>query len=483
MRRFLMTCLGTIAAAMITFTVGVILPSNAMAQAIAPMQQPAAGWRIPSNDGIQQLLAERMQHNGVGIVVGVVEPAGMRIVSHGRSGAADHRTLDGDTVFQIGSLTKVFTSLLLADMVERGEVKLDDPAQQYLPRGVKMPQRGRPITLLDLAAHRSGLPSMPTNLRLDADPNPVEAYSVRDLNDFLSTFTPPTVPGEKYEYSNLGVSLLGRMLGGRAGKPYETLLRERVLTPLGLASTAITVNRSMAARLAPGHDRYLQPVYTWEMKTLQASGSLRSTTNDLMQLVAAYLGHRKTPLRDALQLQLATRYPTDPRQALAWGAQKIDGREVYTHEGGKQGYRSAIAFDTGSRTGIVVLTNARTDDRPTALAMHLLMGRALPPAPVAPAPKRIEKLEKRTLEGFAGRYRLNSEEELIVVRKGDHLLIDYTGEGYGMEFLASGQRDFFYNVGNDEITFQVDAAGRVTGLWLYDDGKPAGKYRVAAREP
>jgi CubicO group peptidase (beta-lactamase class C family) len=482
MKRLRLPHLATAAAAMVTFIIGLVLPMRATAQISTVTTGTPAPWRIPSDDMIEQLLAERMQHNGVGMVVGVIEPAGIRVVAHGRSGATNRRRLDGDTVFQIGSLTKVFTSLLLADMVQRGEVMLDDPAQKYLP-DVKMPQRGRPMTLHDLSVHRSGLPSMPTNLRLDADPNPVEAYSVHDLNDFLSSFTPATAPGEKYEYSNLGASLLGRLLAERAGEPYEKLLRERVLQPLGLTSTAINVDRSMAARLAPGHDRYLQPVYTWEMKTLQASGSLRSTANDLARLVAAYLDRRNTTLHDALQLQLATRYPADARQALAWGAQKIDGREVYMHDGGKQGYRSAIAFDTQSGTGIVVLANARTDDRPAALALHLLTGRALPPAPAAPLPKHLEKLGRKALDGFAGHYRLGPEEELIVIRKRDHLLIDYTGEGYGMEFLASGRHDFFYNVGNDEITFQVDDAGRVTELWLYEDGKPAGKYRVAVREP
>jgi len=137
-------------------------------------------WVIPSNEAIEKLLAERMEHNGVGTVIGVIEPAGKRVVVYGRSDAANKRPLDGDTVFQIGSNSKAFVGLLLADMVRRGEVAFDDPAQKYLPAGVKMPQRGRPITLLDLATQRSGLPSMPNNFRLEADPNPIEAYSVDD---------------------------------------------------------------------------------------------------------------------------------------------------------------------------------------------------------------------------------------------------------------------------------------------------------------
>src|SRR5687768_6632479 len=117
----------------------------------------ARDWDIPSDDAIRRLLAERMRHNGVGIVVGVIEPRGRRVVAHGRSGA-EGVALGGDTVFLIGSVTKAFTTLLLAEMVRQGEVGLDDPAANYLPAGVRMPQRGRPITLRDLATHVSGLP-------------------------------------------------------------------------------------------------------------------------------------------------------------------------------------------------------------------------------------------------------------------------------------------------------------------------------------
>jgi D-alanyl-D-alanine-carboxypeptidase/D-alanyl-D-alanine-endopeptidase len=448
-------------------------------QAAAPASQ--AVWTIPSDASIHALLEERMHLNGVGAVVGVIEPDGHRIVTYGKSGAANGRPLDGDTVFQLGSLTKVFTGLLLADMVQRREVALDDAAQKYFPPGARMPQRGRPITLLDLITHRSGLPSMPTNFRIDADPNPVEAYTVEELWQFLSTFEPPREPGEKYEYSNLGVSLLGRLLALRAGMDYEALLKQRVLKPLGMDSSGVTVDRKMSARLAPGHDRYLQPVHTWEMTTLPASGSLRSSTNDMLRFLDANLGNRETVLKDAITLQLATRSPADPGQALAWGARKIGDIEIYSHEGGKQGYRSAVAFDLKAHTAIVVLVNARTDDRPAALALHLLTGRVLPPVPAPPAPRKVVKLSARVIAKYAGLYRLGDGSMLNVVAKRDHLIIDYDASGYGLEFLPNGEREFFYNVGNDEITFQLDNKGEATGLLLYPDGKDVGKTQFAQR--
>ena len=450
------------------------------AQDFTPPATASAAWVIPTNEQIRNLLAERMRHNGVGTVVGITEPAGRRIVVFGRSGAADGRPLDGDTVFQIGSVSKVFVGLLLADMARRGEVSLDDPAQKYLPRGVTMPQRGRPITLLDLSTHRSGLPSMPDNFRLEADPNPVEAYTVDDLWQFLSRYQLTREPGEKYEYSNLAVSLLGRLLARRAGKDYETLLKERVLEPLGMRSSAITPSAAMNKRLAPGHDHYLQPVYVWEMRTLQASGSLRSTANDMLRFVSAYLGEPRTRLSDSMALQLRTRFPENGASALGWGVQKIGEREIHTHEGGKTGYRSAASFDLRTRTGIVVLQNARTDDRPTALALHLLTGRALPPVPEAPPPKPVVRVAPETLQRYAGRY-CARDGMVRVVHKRDHLRVSYRDGDEGLEFLAAGDREFFYSPGNDDITFEVDASGAVTGMRIYGDGKAAGSFDLAPR--
>ncbi len=153
-------------------------------------ESPDVHWRLPSDDQVRAMLDERLQRNGVGIVVGLIGPEGRRVIASGRSGAPNGRALDGHTVFQIGSLTKTFTSLLLADMVQRGEVALDDPLQKYLPSDVQLIVRGRPITLLDVVTHRSGLPSMPDNLRVDAEPDPIAGYTSAQLEEFLRRFQP-----------------------------------------------------------------------------------------------------------------------------------------------------------------------------------------------------------------------------------------------------------------------------------------------------
>lgn len=454
--------------------------STAATTSDAPAIADAASgqtWTIPSNEDIRRLLAERMQHNGVGIVVGVIDAGGRRVVGHGRSGAADGRPLDGETVFQIGSVTKVFTSLLLADMVLRGEVALDDPASDYLPAGVGMPEQGRPITLRDLATHRSGLPSMPTNLSLYGEPDPYEAYSVGQLYQFLSGYTPDREPGAKAEYSNLAVSLLGRLLARRAGMDYEALLQQRVLQPLGMSSTSIALSSDQLRRLAHGHDRYLRPVRTWEMRNMPASGSLRSTANDLLKFLAACLGYEDTPLRQAIDLQLRERVPADSGwQALGWF---VTSAGIAVHAGGKQGYRSAVAFDPATGRGVVVLANARTDDQPIGLAVHLLTGKALAAAPPAPR-KDIIAVDRETLDGYAGHYRIAPDRIIEVARRDSHLLLHTPGQGV-WEFFPTAAGHFFLNTGNDELSFETDADGRVTGLVWYGDGRDGGEGTPATR--
>src|SRR5580700_3787583 len=197
---------------------------------------------VPSTHEIREILVRRIdeQKQAVGIVVGVIEPNGRRVVAYGNLANGDPRTLDGDTIFEIGSISKVFTSLLLADMVNRKEVTLDDPAAKYLPENVTMPERsGKSITLLDLSTHSSGLPRLPSNLKLKDPFNPYAGYSVDDLYQFLSSYTLRRDPGSEVEYSNLGAGLLGHLLAYRAGTDYESLIGTRITRPLSMPDTVL----------------------------------------------------------------------------------------------------------------------------------------------------------------------------------------------------------------------------------------------------
>ena len=164
--------------------------------------QPAGSAPAPLSDAdITRILADRIdvQRQSVGIVVGTLEPSGRRVLSYGHPAKDDPRRVDADTVFEIGSITKVFTALLLSDAVERGDVSLSDPVSKYLPATVKVPQRGRAITLGDLASHVSGLPRLPTNMKSANPRNPYADYTVDQLYAFVSGYELPRDAGAQYQ--------------------------------------------------------------------------------------------------------------------------------------------------------------------------------------------------------------------------------------------------------------------------------------------
>src|ERR1043165_8486898 len=204
---------------------------------------PAAAGPGPSDEEIRQMLVTRVtvQKQATGIVVGIVGPGGRRLVAFGTMGTGDPRPVDGDTVFDVGSLTKVFTALLLADMSRRGEVAHEAPVSKYLPPdGVKVPKRGgRPIALVDLATHTSGLPLRPTNLPSNDAENKYAGYTVELMYQCLSSLAAGGDLETRYEYSNLGYGLLGHALPPRARGSYAELRRARITEPLGQADTRI----------------------------------------------------------------------------------------------------------------------------------------------------------------------------------------------------------------------------------------------------
>jgi CubicO group peptidase (beta-lactamase class C family) len=342
--------------------------------------QPVARTAL-SDSAIAEIVRERVESGQqAAIVVGILENGARRVIAAGTR-VAGGDSVDAQTVFEIGSITKVFTATLLAAMVQRGEVRLDDPIAMYLPPTVRVPSRnGRQITLLDLATQHSGLPRLPGNLRPADEENPYADYTVEKLHAFLSGYTLPRDPGEKFEYSNLGVGLLGHVLARRAGTDYETALRERVLDPLGLRDTRITLSPSLAERLATGHTARRRVAKNWDLGVLAGAGALRSTADDLLSFVAAHFdsGSALAPaMRMTLQPRRAVAATGSDSIGLNWMLVRVDGRTVAWHNGGTGGYRSFLGIDPGRRRAVVVLTSSATsaDD----LGMRLLRNEGSPP--------------------------------------------------------------------------------------------------------
>ena len=440
---------------------------------------------VPSDAEIRTILVDRIdvQKQSVGIVVGVIEPAGRRVVSYGHLAKNDPRSLDGDTVYEIGSITKVFTSLLLADAVRRGEVALTDPVAKFLPANVKMPERsGRAITLQDLATHTSGLPRMPSNFSPKDPANPYADYSFENLYTFLSGYQLPRDAGSEYEYSNLGGGLLGHALTlATRSTDYETMVATRVAAPLGMTNTAITLSPAMKSRLAVGHGSMLQPVANWDLTALAGAGALRSTVNDLLTFLAANLGEVKTPLEPAMADMLKVKRPTltpNLAVALGWHVLTTNGKEIVWHNGGTAGYRTFIGFDQKARVGVVVLSNTGTAAGPDDIGRHLL-DTALPLlAPQAPAKTRTEiAVDPQMLEKYTGRYQLAPVAVFTVTRDGGRLFVQLTNQPK-FEVFAESEKDFFLKVIDAQITFETDAAGKPAALVLHQNGRDQRAKRI-----
>ena len=240
----------------------------------------------------------------VGLVVGLLVRDECLCLGYGKVDQGSALPPDAGTVFEIGSITKVFTAALLAEMAGRGEVRLDRPVAELLPPGVRVPSyRGRAITPAHLAEHTSALPRLPGNLLATATDmkNPYRDYRVTHLHEYLSGAAIGFPPGTGVAYSNLGAGLLGHALALRAGRPFEDLLAERVLRPLGLADTGITLSADQEARLAPGHTAKGEPTPNWDIPSLAGAGALRSTAAEMLTFLRANLDPPGTPAGAALR--------------------------------------------------------------------------------------------------------------------------------------------------------------------------------------
>jgi serine-type D-Ala-D-Ala carboxypeptidase/endopeptidase len=306
----------------------------------------------------------------VGIVVGVVRDGRSEVFGFGRPSFQDDEPPDGRTIFEIGSITKVFTAVALADMAREGVVGLDDPVARLLPEGVRIPERGgRQITLRMLANHTSGLPRVSAKELANGlvGKDPYADVTADDIYGFLKTLALPRAPGEKNAYSNLGAGLLGHALSRRDGKSYEEMIVSRICRPLGMEDTRITLDPSQKVRLAHPYKKGGESTSPWVFDALAGAGALRSTADDMLRFASANLGLSQVParLRTALNdsLEPKTPGPNDGiKLGLAWHI--IDKRtqperpEIVFHNGGTGGFRSYLGLVRDRKIAVVVLSNS-----------------------------------------------------------------------------------------------------------------------------
>jgi serine-type D-Ala-D-Ala carboxypeptidase/endopeptidase len=347
----------------------------AAARDASPAQSPAPPVDVEAL--VADLLVRRARRH-VGVAVGVQRGDHSWFVGSGTAGPGRPSPPLADTIFEIGSVTKVFTAMLLAALVEDGTVTLQDPVQEYLPAHVKLPVRGRPITLADLATHTAGLPRLPHRFILRSlrhRRNPYAWFTVDDLYAGLTDTRLRRAPGGAPRYSNLGYGLLGHVLAVRVGRSYEELIAERICRPLELTDTVMQVPEAARRRFAQGHNRRGQPVPHWDLPVLAGAGALRSTVDDLLVFLRVQLGEGEHALARAATLTQATRVRhRGMAVGLGWtrGPLLSTDHELLFHNGGTGGFRSFVGIVPATHTAVAVLSNsARSVD---ALGFHILEG-------------------------------------------------------------------------------------------------------------
>lgn len=430
---------------------------------------------FPSDSAVLTIIRKRVEEErSAGIVVGMLDADGRtRIVAFGDPGAGKP-PLDGRTVFEIGSISKVFTATVLAELVQEGKVRLDDPAQKYLPAGVQIPTRnGKAITLGNLSEQNSGLPRMPTNLHPANPQNPYADYTVAQMYDFLSHYELTRDPGAQFEYSNLGVGLLGHVLSLATGKPYAALEHERVWDPLRMANTAIELTPEMRAHMAVGHDEHGNVTENWDLPTLAGAGAIRSTTIDMLKFADANLHPERGLLERAMAFAQRVRAPTDNPNAsigLNWFIVHAGSDTIVWHNGGTGGFRTFLGLEPSRKVAVVVMTNSGGEGADD-IGMHLLEP-SLPLMPRAAPPKLRTAIDvpSATLARYVGSYPLTPTFVIDVTLVGNALYERATGQ-QALRLWPESETEFFLKEVDAQITFVRDAHGSVTALVLHQNGQ------------
>lgn len=397
-----------------------------------------------------------------GIVIGTTHAGEVKYYSKGVRSTEGKETIDENAIFEIGSISKTFTGLLLADMHLKGKVKLEDDIQKYLPEGIQAPTKeGKTIKLFHLSNHTSGLPRMPTNFKPKDPTNPFQDYTEEQMYEFLEAYDLDRDIGSMYEYSNFAAGLLGHILSSRSEMTYEALLKESITEPLGMDHTGIT---HVEGPLAKGHMAGLE-MTNWDFAALQGAGAIRSCASDMMIYLQANMGMVESELYPAMQLAHKNSRAVDskPIIGLGWHTMIYEGKEIIWHNGATGGYTSFMGWIKGTDKGVVVLNNSTKNV--DEFGLHAL----IPSFPLTAIRKSID-LDEAILETYVGQYALAPTFILTVTKKADQLLVQATGQA-ALPIYPESSSKFFYKVVDAQLEFNKNVNGKVESVTLFQGGQ------------
>jgi len=312
-------------------------------------------------DDITKETQERIKKRyHLGTVIGIIDKNGTRYYGFGQKSLTDNTVPDENSIFEIGSITKTFTSTLLADLDQKGEMKIQDSIETYLPifKNV-LAKNNKTLTLENLSTHTSGLPREPLNMDANDD-HRYRDYTVDDLNDFLSNYTLDSI-SNSFSYSNLGVLVIEHAIESKMKETYESLIIDRITNSLNMTDTQFKVSENKRQRMVKGFKNE-QHTDELDLGQFQSMGGLRSTPKDMLKFLGAQLGFYTSAISNAIEETHKVRFEDDKNvMGLGWEILKVNesGKTIHYHKGGTNGFVSFAGFNLEDQIGVVVLVNGR----------------------------------------------------------------------------------------------------------------------------
>lgn len=329
-----------------------------------------------SIDSIKAIIEKEVANKrSKSIIVGIVDANGRHIVSAGVKNDKDPSLPDGNTIYELGSIGKLFTTLLMAEMSLRNDLNYNDPVSKYLPKYVKVPSKnGKEITLLHLSTHRSGLPRMPYNIDPKNLDNPIADYTVEELYECISKIELNRDIDSKWSYSNIGYGLLGQALTQVSGKSFEPLLKQKITDALNMKSTMISLTPVLKKNMAMPYFIYGYPTVNWQNPGLAGAGGASSNMNDMLTFAAANVGLIKSDLLPAMELTHIKQGKKDGNDGfitMGWTIINENNEHILWKDGATGGYRTFIGIDKKKKYGIIILSNTGIN-QVTDIGLHIL---------------------------------------------------------------------------------------------------------------
>ncbi|WP_268224245.1 serine hydrolase domain-containing protein [Sinomicrobium oceani] len=402
--------------------------------------------------------------NGVypSVVLGLWENGKAMYFTYGFKNTERREKADKNTLYETGSVTKTYTTLLLAKYVSEGKLSLDFPADTLLPDTIKLrDKKGTPITLKHLATHTSGMPRLPGNMNPPAAENPYKTYDRKALFSFLKHYE-PTYIGTRFFYSNLGMGLLGELLAYHEKTAYGTLLKKNVLAPLNLEHTYVHIPVEQEMYRATGY-RNTTAVSPWDFKALAGAGAVKANIGDLLHYGVSYLAP-ENPLKKAAALSLKTHY-TDrfsKKHGLAWN---YEGSIAF-HDGATGGFRSFLAINPEKKRVVAIMTNSGinpVDD----LAMYL----ASPESRQFFITPAVKEISTEKLRAYTGHFENNGAGlDMEIATRNNQLYARIKGQSE-FPLYYTGKHQFFYKNILAVLQFETDEYDTVVGVLLRQNGQ------------